>query len=401
MIVPSSDSTNPGPTAGPTPGPKPNVPKGEGGRLHASMGVGEAAGLCLEERFNAVARALGDLHESPAGVREVHALRVATRRATSVLELFGPHLDAAVARKARRMLRRLRRAAGAVRACDVQEELLLAFERDGEGEASVAAELMIGRVRRERAEARRTLARRRERCGPGKVRRTAERLARTVHLALGRIDAEGVTAYSHSVSPLTMDGAVRAAIAASARAFIEAITGVPAGDFEALHAARLRGKRLRYLIELSQGCIDDDLGEACVNVLRKFQDRLGDVNDRHELAARVRAAAEDLGLRPGGRTAAAFEALSSALLAERDRLFAEFEAWWERRRDRLGVALERVCDPRAAAGADAGGGTEPKRADRGDRGVPSGGLADELDHAIAGAIRLIARDRGAQEAQAS
>lgn len=368
--------------------------------LLADLGVIDAAGLMISERFEAVARALEDMRESPQGVRETHALRVATRRATAALTVFTPHLDPKRVKKAKRRLRVLRSAAGAVRACDVQEELLLAAEREpGHDESmAVAAELMLGRVQKWREAARRGLVAARERYRPGRARRTAERLIGTVHAALGRVDVAsaagdgvGVAAFRRSAGARTALEVARAGIGLARRRFEDASrAAAPMADFEALHEMRLAGKRLRYVIELMAPALDEESAESAVATLRKLQDRLGEINDRHELARRTESAARELGLREGGKTARAFAALRQALVASRDGLLDEFESWWcgpagagetddgagggsgSGKAAKLGRALDRLMGLRAASPA---------------RGMGLGGRAASLDAALGEAIR--------------
>lgn len=337
--------------------------------LGAGLGVIDAAHLVIGERFEAVARALEDLRESPHGVRETHALRVATRRADAAVVVFAPHLDAEKAGKARKRLRELRRAAGAVRACDVQEELLVAAERGtpdpsgvaGASEAAVvAAELMLGRVQHWREKARRGLVEARSDYKPGRARRAGETLVRTTHAALGRMGS-GVPAFRAGAGASTAGEAARAAVNGSAMKFWGAVRfaenpppgsaehgGAAFDEFEALHDMRLAGKRLRYIIEVMSACLDEEACESAVSTLRKLQDRLGEVNDRHELAKRTHDAAAELGLSgglAGGKTARAFVALSEALVASRDALLDDFETWWEHKRRKLELTLERLASP--------------------------------------------------------
>jgi CHAD domain-containing protein len=362
--------------------------------LGPGLGIIDAAHLGLTERFEAVARALEDLHESPHGVRETHALRVATRRAAAALLVFGPHVDPARARKARRDLRELRRAAGAVRVCDVQEELLHAAERgtpDASGMVTadeagvVAAELMLGRVQRWREKARRGLVEARENYRPTKARRAGEKLSQSAHMALGRVGGSGVPAFRMVSGASTAGDAARAAVNSASQRFWEAVRHAESsgdalgagGEFEALHEMRLAGKRLRYVVEVMSSCLDEEAGETAVSTLRKLQDRLGEVNDRHELAKRTQDAAAELGLSgglAGGKTARAFVSLRESLVASRDALLDDFEVWWESKRRKLGVVLTRL-------GSRTGGGAL--------RESSNGSLASALNEAIDSARTLL------------
>src|ERR1700724_2804960 len=74
----------------------------------------------LGRRFQVVHRYLTlAVNDSAQDTEYVHQLRVGTRRAGAALRLFAVCLPEKVHRKARRFLRRIRRAAGAARDWDV------------------------------------------------------------------------------------------------------------------------------------------------------------------------------------------------------------------------------------------------------------------------------------------
>lgn len=352
------DATRPAQAEAPATHAAPSVPL-EDVRLTLGPGlpVIEAAHLVLAERFDAVARALEALRESPQGVRETHALRVATRRAAAALSVFQQHLDPDRARKAKRGLRRLRHAAGTVRVRDVEEELLLAAARGTpnaagltplDNAAVVAAELMLARVSRKRAKAIKRMLKGRADYTPDHARRAADRLNASLHAARERIEDAAAPAFRHAQVAPNAAHAARAAVRDAAQALHAASDHASgSGDFDSLHRMRLAGKRLRYIIEVMAPCLDEDASERALALLRKLQDRLGEINDRHELARRTAKAADSLGLIPaehtGGRTAQAFSALRHSLLAERDSLFRDFAEWWSDKRPRLDLALFRLA----------------------------------------------------------
>src|SRR3954468_7714982 len=82
------------------------------------------ARIALAERLVAVRyfldKALGGSDEA----EQVHQLRVWTRRASAALRLFEPALPRSQARRMKKLLRRLRRAAGAIRDCDIHLQRL-------------------------------------------------------------------------------------------------------------------------------------------------------------------------------------------------------------------------------------------------------------------------------------
>src|SRR4051812_43428548 len=88
--------------------------------VRPDMPVAKAARHVLQLRLQVVAyylpRALDESEKDP---ENVHQLRVATRRAGAALRIFRHCLPAKIFKRARKRLRRLRRAAGEVRDWDV------------------------------------------------------------------------------------------------------------------------------------------------------------------------------------------------------------------------------------------------------------------------------------------
>src|SRR5437764_1326950 len=88
--------------------------------VRSDMPPAEAARHVLLARLQVVAdylpRALDEADRDP---ENVHQLRVGTRRAAAALRIFRQSLPAKAFKRARKRLRRLRRAAGAVRDWDV------------------------------------------------------------------------------------------------------------------------------------------------------------------------------------------------------------------------------------------------------------------------------------------
>jgi len=89
-----------------------------------------------------------------------------------------------------------------------------------------------------------------------------------------------------------------------------------ATDHEAIHAARIGGKYLRYLLEPLRGSIRG--AAAQVNAMKAFQDRFGELNDRFVTAREIAQAIKIVG------------AQAEPVLAG----LREFAAWVERDTDR-------------------------------------------------------------------
>src|SRR5262245_8264017 len=87
--------------------------------LSAATPLADAARRALAARVIAVERAGRAVLEAIADSETVHELRVATRRARAAVEAFADVLPPKAARRAAKVLRKLRRVAGAARDGDV------------------------------------------------------------------------------------------------------------------------------------------------------------------------------------------------------------------------------------------------------------------------------------------
>jgi CHAD domain-containing protein len=67
-----------------------------------------------------------------------------------------------------------------------------------------------------------------------------------------------------------------------------------------LHELRKRGKELRYLLELFGGVFGADVVKPAIKSLKQLQDVLGEFQDLHVQAGRLRDGADELARRPGG-----------------------------------------------------------------------------------------------------
>src|SRR5262245_3086583 len=87
--------------------------------LSSETPVSKAAREVLAVRLDAVNQTGGQAVEAFTDPEAVHKLRVATRRARAALDMFAGALPRKALRRGRKTLRKLRRAAGAVRNLDV------------------------------------------------------------------------------------------------------------------------------------------------------------------------------------------------------------------------------------------------------------------------------------------
>ncbi|HKD66895.1 MAG TPA: CHAD domain-containing protein [Candidatus Binataceae bacterium] len=199
----------------------------------------------------------------------VHDLRVCTRRLQQILFTLAPQKDLNKARSVRRTLRRVRRALGEWRNCDVALQWVRRAERrSSKPERKNGWKLVRERISTEREQAIQSARRKLYKAGGITLNHRIQQLLALPPDRLGTMDPPGV---------------VRGAIA-SAAAQWHAALGRAKEDRSVrnIHALRIQTKRLRYRVELAR-----DLGSAEAPTLIKWfkllQDRLGHWHDRQEL----------------------------------------------------------------------------------------------------------------------
>ncbi|GDY29971.1 CHAD domain-containing protein [Gandjariella thermophila] len=223
------------------------------------------------------------LREHEAGTRsgadpeDLHQMRVAVRRMRAVLAAAGDAVDRRWADELRAELRWLGQVLGPVRDLDVLIGRLRAESADFTDDERHAVEALLRGLTRKRRAARQRLLR------ALRSRRYADLLA-----ALDKAVEAGPPAAPVDVAPLDL---VR-------RPYRKALRQVRKvdedGSDEALHALRIRGKRLRYAAEL----IEPDQGRPVrklVKAVTVLQDVLGEHQDAAvaEKTVRELATAED------------------------------------------------------------------------------------------------------------
>jgi CHAD domain-containing protein len=252
----------------------------------------------------------------------LHDLRVAVRRARSVLrELKGVHEPDERAH-VRAELRWIQAATGPVRDLDVQ--LLGWDELVGPLPSERAAELepLRGLLERRRA---REFARLRRRL---RGARFTAALAAWRALATTRpAEAEGPDA-AVAIDVLAADR-IRRVYRRMVRDGSEIDADSPP---EALHELRKRGKELRYLLELFGSLFEPKVVKPMVKTLKQLQDVLGDFQDTAVQSELLRSLRDELAAEPGGPAAlialgAVLDALAGAQQDARDHFAGSFKTF--------------------------------------------------------------------------
>ena len=211
----------------------------------------------------------------------LHDFRVAIRRLRSILRAYKPQLANAVRKKDRDRLREIQRATGGGREADVALEWLTLQQRNLAPEHLTGLNWLSAKL----------LARRRE-CSQaldGEVREAFKRNAQKLEerLAIMRskqnlLAERPHVSFARTLANLTEAHATDLLVQLGQIARMD--------DAEALHDARILGKRLRYLLEPLRAYVD--AAQPVVKKTKRLQDVLGDLNDVHVLMDEIDQAFE-------------------------------------------------------------------------------------------------------------
>ena len=223
----------------------------------------EVARIALTERLLATSHFLDKSIRGSNEAEAIHQLRVWSRRATAAIKLFEPTLRKSQGRWTKKKLRKMRRAAGAVRDCDVHLERLTK-EQDRVPKQVTAA------LKKQRREARQKLKAVRRRLRKG------DRLALHVEHLLETL--QWPKRHSSREAP-SFGVYCRQQLAPLAAGFFK-LADADLHDNETLHALRIAGKQWRYALELAPEALPARQHGQLYQALNDAQDRLGEVCDQ-------------------------------------------------------------------------------------------------------------------------
>jgi CHAD domain-containing protein len=253
-------------------------------------------------------------HFSPAVLQgehdaeHVHQLRVATRRATAALKLFDDLLPKRRVRRFETQLQQIRRAAGAARDLDVLAPRLanLATEDGGWAAASLTRRLQALRH-----------------AAQGPLLEIHRRLTKkSVEREIGKL-LRRVRWQHHRAQPTFKQSAGKLLAKASKKFFAAAETD--GKDLTELHVLRIRGKRLRYVIEILSPAFPSTLRDELYPTVVEVQQRLGEINDRAAACDQLRDWLDQTG---DQREAALLQGLIDKEMAILHEKHADFMLWW-------------------------------------------------------------------------
>lgn len=287
----------------------------------ADRRVWRAASIALRRCCRSVVQRLQSAACAPdPDGEDVHQLRVGARRALAALRVYREVFPKKRARRLRRWLRRIRRAAEAARDADVLRQRLDSCA------ASVGPEVLdLLRQRREEAQAP-LVAEYGRLCGGQRLTRRVKRLIDRLRQDRGgRLGRQRLCRFA---PPRLRDAADRFFGAA----------GFDRSDTAALHRLRIRAKKLRYQMELFTPVLPGKRGKRLRRQLADVQERLGRMNDLATALVRYREwaacpTADHAAGQIGGQAAvvdskAPWSGLLEEDSRELERLQAEFYSWW-------------------------------------------------------------------------
>jgi CHAD domain-containing protein len=283
--------------------------------LQAATPLAEAARRVLRARLDAVHTYLNLVLKKDEDPESVHQLRVSSRRTAAALDMFEDCLPSKVHSKAKKKLKKLRRAAGAARDWDV---FLQSFKsRTVPPKARHGLDLVIGYALSQRQSAETQL----------------EDAARDLSKKFGKLTKDVVASVRRpkkSSKSQTLTDLARQALLPLARGLTKAAQR-DLTDADNLHQVRIAGKRLRYAMEILAPAFRLPFRNELYPAVQDMQDILGDANDSRFAMARIKELQEQLekNSTPGRGNRAALDGLIAYHQARWDRERQRFNHWWQ------------------------------------------------------------------------
>ncbi len=288
--------------------------------LTAETPLAGAARHVLTVRLEAVRDSLPlAIYEAENDPEYVHQLRVGTRRARAALDVFADCLPSRPYRRARRRLRDLRRAAGEARDWDVFLQTVAERQRKCPAKQRPGLDFLAGHALARRVAAQEQLVD----CGQRHPFACERLLADTV-AAVHKPHTNG--------RARTLIGLARPVLGDLLRELEEAARR-ELHDYANLHQVRIAGKRLRYAMEVFADCFAPAFKDELYPAIEQMQEILGNANDSHVAAGRLRELHDQTRARLGDSAKRVLPGVETLLRSHQERLPKErehFEKWWAR-----------------------------------------------------------------------
>jgi CHAD domain-containing protein len=288
--------------------------------------ISDVAVRTLRGRLSAVQAYLPLAAEkSDEDIEHVHQLRVWTRRAAAALQLYEELMPRRRLAWLKKQLKRIRRAANEARDCDVLAERLK------KQRSNWKAWLWLEAVHVERAAAQEAIVAVSDRLE--RDNRFSRRIDKLLERARSRARERAAFA-----APRFGDWAHE-----RLKPFVDqffASAPLESIDESSLHQFRIRGKELRYAMELLAAVFPEEFRSDLYPAIEKIQDRLGQINDMAAAKARLCRKIETT---EDPREANQFEQLLEVEQAQLNRSIAQFHEWCTPRLlEKLRAGFERM-----------------------------------------------------------
>ena len=231
---------------------------------------------------------------------ELHDMRVATRRQRAALRIVEPHFRGKAIRPVREGLRTLGGCLGAVRDLDVLLIAARAHQATLDAAEARSFQGLIDAWTRRDGEARRAMLAYLRGPEYARFKEGYAKFLATPGAGARAQDDEAVR------RPTQVAHVLPAEIWAHFGAVLAYASSLPGARVDALHALRIEGKRLRYLLEFFRTVLDGCVEEA-IEAIVAFQDHLGELQDAVVTMGLVREflSSPDAVATPGAPAAAA------------------------------------------------------------------------------------------------
>lgn len=245
--------------------------------------VSEAARKTLRHYFSRMLR-----HEAGAingtDPEELHDIRVAVRRLRATVQLFRPYLPKKQAAYLRKDLRRLGRALGPARDCDVMLANLAAYRAELPAPARQSLEPLARQWQKQRKRARTAML---EYLASKRYYLLKEQLAAIVGPLVAPAGAAGRQNGRPSPHEPLVAGETPRLLTKRYKKLLAYGPSLHWASIEHLHALRIDCKRLRYALEFLRETLPPQADDAIAD-LTQAQDHLGELNDAYVAAKALR-----------------------------------------------------------------------------------------------------------------
>jgi CHAD domain-containing protein len=226
--------------------------------------LADVARRALRSRMKSVWRWLRlAVKSSEDEIENVHQLRVATRRAMALLQIFSDVLPAHRSEWFQKQLKKIRRTAGTVRDLDV---LAGRLKSSHEASEDMGLSSLIRRVELERDEAQPAISKLRKKLKRHDFLHRNRKMIRKIgRRGPSELPADYLSAAKSSLRPLATN--------------FFAAADVNFDCISSLHQFRIAGKELRYAMEVFGAAFAPEFRDELYPSIEKLQELLGAVND--------------------------------------------------------------------------------------------------------------------------